>query len=425
MSCVLLFVLAVLAGHASGGLLFVDHAVAPPLYQWSHAGAFPNGTFLLFANATEYASSGLSTGCVFLAHQRDWVAARAALAQLLPDTACAVVQADAAPSALNQWTVPNSILDTPFPVGLVFGPLDAFVPPGGVAPVQFLGWDHNYYLDSYWVRIAFFIVLFLFNFACAGWGAYNLSLRRNLAPRVNVATVCIFLETLSAVFRVLDDIITLVYFTEPWADVNRHLDSMFVYMSGSCSLSSGIFVIFFWIDMTSGSLYHGCFLDRALGPCVFFVAAVFALIYVSAVLQVFYPAIVVVLYVQLALLIFLVLVACIYFVAAFRLARYINANQEFYSTEKRKGLMRVTYKVVASGAISIFTALCSLGYLLSTTIAGSIACDFLTAFGTVFRSMLVISIFGTPKKEKSGTSGPTSKASSGSAPKMAENHCET
>jgi hypothetical protein len=436
--CLLLLVLAALAGHARGSLLFVDRAVALPIYQWSRAGSFFNDTFLLFANATEHASSGIAASCVLLAYQPDAIAARAAIAQLPPNVTCAVVQAAAAPSGLKLWIVPNSILDTPFPVGVLFGPLGTFVPPSGVAPVRFLGWDYNYYLDSFWLRVAFFIVLLAFNLACAGWGTHKEAALYRLDPRINVATVCIALETLSALFRALDDIITLVYFTRPWADGNRNLDAMFTYIAGSCSISSGIFVIFFWIDVTSSSLYTGCFLDKALGPCVFFVASVFALIYVCAILQVFYPAFAVIIYVQLVFLLFLVVVSLIYFVAAFRVARYLRNEASSYSKERKGRLMKISYKIVVSGVLTIFMAFCSLGYLLSATVAGSIACDFLIAFATIARSALVISIFGTPKKEKSGTSGTGSSPKTGkrstsgasgtsdtsTAPKMIESHSE-
>jgi hypothetical protein len=390
----LLFV-AMLAARACGTLLFTDYGVGLPLYRWSRGGSLPNGTFTLTANATGPPPGPAS--CALIPDQVDWIPARAALERLPPGTACAVVQANGLLSTYNKWIEPASVLDTPFAVGVVFVPSSFFFVPAGGAPVRFLGWDPNYYLEAFGYRVAFYAVLLVLNVACAAWGLRNLALRRQEDGLVlNTAMVCIGLETLSALLRVIEVAITLVYLTEPWLALNRSLDTLLVYVGSSCSVTSGIFVVFFWIDMTSGSLYQGAFLHKAFKPCVAFAAAFVTVNVVCAVLATAAAYLYAILYVQIAMLALVGTLSLVYFGAAFRVVRYVRAREDC-GPDTKAALMAISYKIVASGALILVMILCSLVWLWASGSVGALAGEFVLNLVFVARAALEISIFGTPR----------------------------
>jgi len=192
------------------------------------------------------------------------------------------------------------------------------------------------------------------------------------------------------------------------------------------TLSSGIFIIFFWIDITSRSLYHGAFLDRCFWPAIILSGICSISIFCTAILGMMKgwngsegPVI------GLTGFMFILLGVCsiIYFVAAKSLIRYNKERKD--SPLRDKEFNKLIIKIIASGIVMILIILVSpLQWV--RTFGSTFSSIYITFTGYVLwsiRSYLLIDLFGTPPKQISkSTTAPKSSQPLGtnSTPPAAE-----
>jgi len=162
------------------------------------------------------------------------------------------------------------------------------------------------------------------------------------------------------------------------------------------TLSSGIFIIFFWIDITSRSLYHGAFLDRFFWPAIGLSTICFITIIISAIILMVGKSIQTVTY-GLTFFIFALLFVCsvIYFVAAKNLIRY---NKERKDPLIEKEFRKLIIKIILSGIVMILIIIITPVRYQRT---GQTYIAFTGYILWSIRSYLLIDLFGTPPKQLS------------------------
>jgi len=301
----------------------------------------------------------------------------------------------------DQWVQTiYDYIDTSFPVGLLFDSSITSINFSNMTLIaHFQGWDDNFYIKFASLTITFSFISVLLNFLCMSWALYKLfQMHRTRQLALNIASVCLSLEVLCCAIRTT---FNLMGFIANFMSVSYDGDILLAlyYFSFPFTLSSGIFLIFFWIDITSSTLYHGAFLDKAFWPSIIFVAFGFVLVYISGILLMLSINQVLINYTAGFILFFSVVVAIIYFIAAKKVYQF---TLEKHGQAKAKELQKMTKKIVLSGVVIILIVVVSVSMLglvgnTSLNLLYSIL-SFVLALLFVLRSFLQIEVFATPKK---------------------------
>jgi len=195
-----------------------------------------------------------------------------------------------------------------------------------------------------------------------------------------------------------------LFLVTPLSYKSFQLSLTLLYFSYPFTLSSGIFLIFFWIDVTSSTLYHGTCLNRAFWPCVVFIIIAFLIVWVPGILLLAGHLNQVYITITGGFVVFFsLIVAIIFFVAAKRIVKYTKER-----ATRTKELLFMTKKVVLSGVvIVVIVVVCIiLLFMALKGMAGSVvytAFSWILAFLFILRSFLQIEVFSTPKDTKSTT----------------------
>jgi len=164
------------------------------------------------------------------------------------------------------------------------------------------------------------------------------------------------------------------------------------------TFSSGILMIFFWIDVTSKTMYQGAFLDKALKPAVAFIVLIFMLCfgvgiaYASGTNSNLSLSNIIFGLIIFALFIF----AIIYFITASRVFKLME--DDMYGSETKTYLRHMTIKIVVSGIAVVLLVLDAVLVLaIPETVASSFTLVFFVDLLLSFRSFMQIEVFGTKR----------------------------
>jgi len=264
---------------------------------------------------------------------------------------------------------------------------------------QFQNWDDQSYAQYQQLYVALVSTNIALDTLCMIWGIFKLLQRYKLGYlMLNITSICITSELLCCLFRWISSIFNLSNYA-CWTDYSKVLlfNNLYIgvyYMQLPFTLAAGIFLIFFWLDITSSSLYHGAFLDKAFWPAIILVTICFFLVDISAILVIIglrspikeYPT-----YFIMGLL---VIISFIYFYAAVRVKQYIQKRKD---PPKAKDWNRMIMEIVLSGVVMIVIVLVSISQLFFYGPLHSLPWFFSRALFSL-RTFLLIDIFGDPPK---------------------------
>jgi archaellum biogenesis protein FlaJ (TadC family) len=267
---------------------------------------------------------------------------------------------------------------------------------------RFLNWDINLSAPLFGVHIFIYLLNVLLDLICIYCGISKLFDRYAYGHfRLNIATVCLSLEVTSCIVRVVACILSALRSLVPAYSISfpGNLGQGIYYMMLPFTLSSGIFIIFFWIDITSRSLYHGAFLDRFFWPSMILSGICYIFILCTA--SFFIAGWQVDVATQwLTYTIFFLFLVCsvIYFIAAKSLYRY---NKERKDPMLEKEFKKLIIKITLSGIVMlIIIFITPFRYITGRGFGGF----YIATTGYVLwstRSYLLIDLFGTPPKQLS------------------------
>jgi len=292
-------------------------------------------------------------------------------------------------------------LNTPFPVGIFIYPefFDKFT---SATPLQanFISWDTNEYIDLYYSTIVINFIIIALYIGCLAFGGYHLYKRaKDEKLVINISTVCITLEILSSIVTILSRIFKIYFTIAQYVSISYRVDLTCAYMAFSFTLASGVFIIFFWINITSRKLYTGALLDKAYIPAFVFVVIIGLLLYIFSILWVANIDQRTIYFMVTVILIILSMVALIYFISAYKVYLYSKTKESVH----RKLFRNITLKIVLSGVILVIVIIFSFITSYTVDITLRAAMTYLIRFSLVFRTFLTMEIFTTEKIKKSGT----------------------
>jgi hypothetical protein len=301
------------------------------------------------------------------------------------------------------WIRDNNMVKGSIPVGLLIIPsYSAFKAKMGNSSVyvQFDGWGLNYPYElsrTYGIATrSIDIILIICCFLWANWKIIGLI--RDKQFDLNIAPVCLCIEVMFNLLRLVRSSLLLHENTAPvpGSIMPDNLTLSIYALSFSCNLSSGIFIIFFWMNLMKLKLYKIGLLDKAFWPSFALVAMVFILVVIFASLIIGKPGQNTIITIIGSLFVSLnFFVAVLYFIIAYQVFRY---------TENRTGssdIKIIAIKIVLSG-ICFFLIVCfsinqltTRGRFFLVHTAGFFIMDLLYSV----RSFLQIDVFGTIKKK--------------------------
>lgn len=272
--------------------------------------------------------------------------------------------------------------------------------------MQFDGWDDNYQLDlSRSFSPAVRIIDMILTISCFIWAAskiYKLVQDKQFA--LNISPVCLCIEAVFNTIRLVRSILLYVELTAPLpgSSLPENLTLWLYTLSFALNLSSGIFIIFFWLNLLKMKFSKFSFADKAFWPSFVIIGMLFVLVIILGALFIGKPSTAANLLTLSVILSFLTLfcfiVAMLYFIIAYQVFNY---------TRHRSGsddMNVIAIKIVLSG-LCFVTIVC---FAVNQLITRNMGPFFLVHMGGAFimdillsvRSFLQIDVFGTIKKKK-------------------------
>jgi len=247
--------------------------------------------------------------------------------------------------------------------------------------------------------IPYRIIMIIVVLICLSWGIYKIvGLAQNKHFALNIASVCLSLELLNGILRLVGPCNFLNRILGNTDQSVVKIGTSFTSFAFGFNLSSGIFIIYFWMSILSLKLYSGNISEKSFWPSFVLVAIVWLLLFSFGVLYI------VGLLSQTAIsyLTGIILFSCIILAIFY----FFTAKLVFNYTSKRsdsKGLKSIAIKIVLSGVCFILIVL-NTGILLYVQSKPSFYLVNETAgltLGLLFsaRSLLQIDVFGTLKKK--------------------------
>jgi hypothetical protein len=272
---------------------------------------------------------------------------------------------------------------------------------GGQANITFLNWDPNPWdpINSGPLYTAFCIFLplmFIINLIFASYRiGYWIYSERKLS--FTVGFICLCLEWICNALRFIQTIIN------PNRNKYGLLGAGIINSIPICfSLITLVIIIFFWLDLTADPFYHGKFLGVMKIPAIILMLLIVVFEISVNVVRVAFPVYSFGADVQiLTYLIIHSLLVIFSFVASYRILK--NARR---SKLQKKKLIRITYFIIASGVLNIFSTIIfsfmTSDYFLYNIYA-NLSLWFLLYLFFFGQSLLLIFIFKAPKHIKSST----------------------
>jgi len=255
------------------------------------------------------------------------------------------------------------ITDSICPIGMVktsYEFLKAIMVNGSLS-IRFDGWDTNPWVLIFpRMLLSFYTIEALFIFICFIMAVWKVR-RLNLDDRfgLNIASVCLCLEIINSILRLIYiGVLVQTTFLESSYRSGMLLNSKcsaIYYFAFFLNLSSGIFVIYFWRNMTSLQLPQGKLLDKSFWSVIVLVCCCFILLLIGTIINVIYMNSLILSYIVAFILLLCFLLSIFYFIIAKRVYDYNN--------ESRAGseeLHIMTMNIVLSGVVYILITIISI-----------------------------------------------------------------
>jgi len=325
---------------------------------------------------------------------------------------CVLVPSLEQPNSRWVWRL-SDFVDFSVPVGIIDLPPNSFQTYQNMSSTPILGifqdWNPFLFITFIPLSIAVQVFLLIITVMCMLWAISKLYTMYHVGLfTLNIGTVCLIMEVFCLIFRILMRCTTIPWLVKP-QPYPYILIVVFDYLAYPFNLSSALFLIFFWIDITDvRSVYYGGFLDRALWPCIIFVILVFILVYIpafgllagarfsSSLINISNGCV----------FFFTLIVAIIYFFTVKRIYGYIK--ERVTDKTRVKELKKMSVKIILSGVTIVLFVLVSLLLILSTVFLEWAILLWLNQLLFLVRSFLQIDVFGTPKHSKNTTETETS-----------------
>jgi len=400
---------------AWGGLLTFPQKQYVPIFQWSKIDSFPNASVHIYSKIP-LRSNFTDLTCLMLPKgiKKDVVTTSIEKMKSNKNLTCVLVQIFPA----EMWFY-TEYIDTPFVVGLLL--LNPFnLGPNSTQAGKFLGWDTNLNGKFKGLYISFYVIDVFFDTLCMIWGIYMLYGRlRSRAFGLNLATVCLSLIFSNVVCRQIGHILAILQQTVPYVPIGFQLPLAWYFLSLPFDFSAGIFLIFFWIEITSSSLYHGAFLDKAFWPSIVLVSLCFTLVVITSFLimtDTIAPTQPLFVGLANAIKLLYAIISLTYFFAAYRVYNYTKNRKDPVIA---RALLIMMTKIIVNGVVMLIIDFLSFSF------------DRWAGYGTppfpyvkfaydsmyTVRSFLMIDIFGDPPRNKEKT---TSNDNSGSSHSLSQ-----
>jgi len=198
--------------------------------------------------------------------------------------------------------------------------------------------------------------------------------------------------------RFLEDAITYPF-------IQHNIVVFWDFVSYPFTMSSGILFIFFWIDVTSKSMYRGAFLDKAFWPCLFLLTSLTIAVFILAGLDLnetlYFASLN---YLNIIVTVITLLASLAYFLAAYKIYRFFQRRPDY-----NKGLLPLCYKIVASGILTLLVVIFAFAQITVTSVFQNLCTRAAEHVILLARSILCLEILRV-KPESSKTSNTSSTA---------------
>jgi hypothetical protein len=296
-------------------------------------------------------------------------------------------------------------LKTAFPVGLITGGFS--LPSNNSNLVKFMGWNRNDYLGYFTATVGVQSTILILHLAVIAFGLYFLFIKYRQGQLIcSFATVCIGLEVAGCLIWAIYSIVKVTSMTNPGLNLPDRLGSAINYVAFTFTFASGVFLLFFWLKITSKKLYRGAFLHRALWPAVLVVIFIFIISVIGSGLWLTELNSLIIYYFTSGILGLCLILGVLYYVAAIRVYFYTKDKDG-----KNRDLFRIVMlKILVNGTVMILIVVFSFAEVFSTRAGTKMVLYYFIMFWIVLRSFLSIEIFSTGRSEKDDTSNSTSNS---------------
>jgi len=376
------------------------------IYQWSTTVSLTNETFPIFHikdSKNQPATNNIT--CVYLGTVTRSSAKKTILA--FPNTTTCVLVHIGQESDLRNWVVGKGhLLNTVFPIGLLTAPLS--VPSNSSTYVgKFMGWNKNEYLAYFNATLSVQIVILILHLMVISFGLYYLFLKYTQGQLIcSFATVCIGLEVTGCLLWAIFSLVKVISMLNPNINLPDRLGSAINYVAFTFTFASGVFLLFFWLKITSKKLYRGAFLHRAIWPAILVVILIFIISVTGSILWLTEVESRTIYYFTSGILGLCLILGVIYYLAAIRVYLYTKDKDG----KNRKLFRIIMLKILVNGTVMILIVVFSFSEVFSTRPGSKMVLYYFILFSVVLRSFLSIEIFSTGRNEKDDTSNDTSNS---------------
>jgi len=205
------------------------------------------------------------------------------------------------------------------------------------------------------------------------------------------------LEIICSIIRITPNVLSIEAITGQAEYRNEKLIHGLPIYAFGFNLTSGTFIIFFWLNLLSMKLFKGNLLEKSFWPCFGIVTSFWVLIIItSSIFFAFGTAQKILTYVGVALCFICFILAIIYFYTAHRVLEYSKTRSG------SQGLKIIAWKIIGSGIcfVLIILALVLLIVPFRKSPPSSYTLTFVLQLFISMRSLLQIDVFGTIKKKE-------------------------
>jgi len=290
----------------------------------------------------------------------------------------------------KQWLISSSI-----PVGMVLI-YDRPSLQNSTLSVIFNGWDGNEYSENVPLRLAFYSIELVLIFVCFIWCClkiYKLIIKHEFV--LTIGPVCLILELLNTFSRAIFTGLRYYFQLGP-AYIDFAPEVLFLLtLSTLFTLSSGVFIFFFFLNLMSMKIFKAGMWNKAFWPSFVIVGIMFIIIVVLGIWNfVSKQESDYITYFCIVLFPILLILAILYFYTGYRVIKYSNTKTQ------SEDLIIIAKKIILSGICFFLIFMLSLAsWKLPEGGSRQLVIVFLLDVTLSIRSFLQIDVFGTIKKK--------------------------
>jgi len=223
------------------------------------------------------------------------------------------------------WVAKSSyLLNSVIPIGILIDEefTESF---NDTIDVVFDNWDSNFFVNTYTTSLVVDIIDLIVILVCLVWVIWKII----LLVQVNqfgfrIAPVCIILELFNSLTRLSNASLRINHEIRPdYTDIESIRIALYSF-SFIFNLSSGVFVVFFWMNLMSTKIYRGTLLERAFWPSFVVVAIIFVVVFTLSLITIVLNQQSFANYISIFVLPLLLVLAIFYFITAHRVLKYVK-----------------------------------------------------------------------------------------------------